>query len=167
MGIIYNGDSDAAAVQRLVHLVTWCRVGVQFLKALDDNNIKVQCSAKVIADHPTHYAGGPLGGTMNVNLDMLNTLSTGKQAAIVLHELFHCTHRHLHQPSYKYRVTIGGELGKGLGGWVSGNAEEQLAITGYFVAQGNPDGAIRDWVKLGFCENRVLKHLGYPLRNRH
>ena len=168
MGLIYNGDSDAAAIQKLVDLVTWCRTGVQFLEALDESEIRLQCTARTNLDHPTCYQGGANGGTINVNLTALGALSKGKQAAMVLHELFHCVHRHLDQTSYRYRNTIRGEAGKGLGGWTgNASAEEQLAITGHLVAAGNPNGDLKDWVLKGFCENRVLQHLGYPLRNSH
>ncbi|MGN2435106.1 hypothetical protein [Pseudomonas syringae] len=168
MGLIYNGDSDAEAIQKLVELVTWCRTGVQFLKALDESQIRLQCSAKKVTEGGTRYEGGPNGGTMKVRLDTLKDLPKGKQAATVLHELFHCVHRHLDIQSFRYRNTIGGEKNSGLGGWsVDGNAEEQLAITGHLVAAGNPNQAIKEWAEKGFCENRVLHHLGYPLRDSH
>jgi hypothetical protein len=168
VGLIYNGDSDAVASQKLVALVIWCRTGVQFLEALDAGKIRLQCTAKSILAGGTHYAGGAHGGTMNVCLTSLSTLSKGKQAATVLHELFHCVHRHLDQSSYRYRNTCDGEVGQGLGGWaVKGNAEEQLAITGHLVSSGNPNNELKAWVAQGFCENRVLRHLGYPLRDSH
>ncbi|MCV4283199.1 hypothetical protein [Pseudomonas capsici] len=128
--------------------------------------------------------------TICVNLRTLALQSIGLQSATILHELFHAVHHHLDPISYKKRKHMEGVVTECLGGWVAlgGHAEEQLAITGYCVNLKQASPALQRWlsdddqdvgfvgpngtsgerVSLGpFCENRVLRHLGLPLRNSH
>lgn len=127
---------------------------------------------------------------IRVNMRTLALKTISEQSATVLHELFHAVHHKLDPVSYDRRKRLDGEADRGLGGWVAlgGNAEEQLAITGHCIEltstsaglqrwlsdEGQdvgfvgPDGTFGERVSLGpFCENRVLRHLGLPLRDSH
>ena len=188
MGLSFESDSHPIAQNKVASLVTWSVTGQQFLARLNQLGVPLVLHVDETTG-PTCFAKPK---NLHVNVMTLNQQSTGQQSAVVLHELFHAVHCLLDPTSFDARKFEGGEIGQGLGGWaVSGNAEEQLAITGHcinlktctpeliawlnpadqvkgFVGEKGATGNPEDRVSLGpFCENRVLRHLGMMLRDSH